>query len=234
MVCSSPEGQTFRSKASLLAYLLQNKEGVLDISVFDFSAPKDKCVTPSVTPALQVKQRRRKKEPADGREGATQSLEPPPNRAERVPSSHRRTNKEKTAKDVEPVNTDVGPEEVTRVSQVCRDNSQATPLASPGDVRPQSSLQRVGLLREKLFRRAPSISHNTLAVHQDEQSASKRLLPSLTVEPATESEVDDKLGSEPEADADSRQHVGGEVLPDNTGRSCAPGRLAQNSKTYVV
>ncbi|XP_055366456.1 methyl-CpG-binding domain protein 4 isoform X2 [Betta splendens] len=238
---TSPEGQTFRSKASLHAFLLQNKEDILDISVFNFSTPKEKSITRSTISTMQVK-RRRKKKHADGQAettDATQILEPPPNKTKKVPASHRMTQKEKQAKDAKPISTDFMLDET---DPCC---TQAAPLASVSDVRPQNRRQRVGLLREKLFRLATSSSHNTLIVHEDEQSALQRLLPSLNVEPATESEcedederardetqihskADDRLRSELEADADSQQHVEDEVLPDNTGRSSTPVRESQN------
>lgn len=261
MFCLSPQGQKFRSRASLHAFLLKNKDEILDISVFDFTTPKDKSITtPQILPS-QVKQRRTKKKLADGQQetaqDATEILDPPPNKSKKVPSYRRSTKQEKVknTKDMKPINTDIVLEEVTHGLEVRGDKTEetekccihVTPSASVQDVRPQNSLQRVGLLREKLFRLAPSSNQNTLIVHEDEKVVSPPSLPTLNVEPATESESEDedergrdetqihskgdnKPSSELEADADSQRHVEEEVLPDNTGGSCTPVRDSQNSK----
>lgn len=119
--------------------------------------------------------------------------------------------------------------------------------ATVDDVKPQTSIERVGLLREKLFRLGPSSNQNPLIVHKEKQAVSQPSLPALNVEPATESESegedergrdkiqihsegDNKPTSELEADADSRRDVEEEVLPDNTDGSCTPVRDSQNSK----
>lgn len=225
----------------------------MDINLFDFTASKgDGVVTPS-----QVKQRRRKKKHAEvQQEDATEILDPPPNKSKRATSSLGSTKEEKvkSAEDTNHNNSEIVREEITHVSEVCSDKAdetvkccvQAAPSTTVGDVK---SPQRVGLLREKLLRLAPSGNQqNTCVVHKDEQADLQPSVPTLSVEPATESENegedergrdeiqihskgDNKPNSELEADADSRRDVEEEVLlPGITDGSCTPVRDSQNSK----
>lgn len=239
----SPQGLKFRSRASLHAFLLDNEEGNLDINLFDFTASKGSDVT---TPT-KVKLRRRKKKHADGQqEDVTEGLDPPPNKSKRASSSLRSTKevKVKCSKDSNGINQDSVEGELSHVIGV-----KAAPSTSVDDVILQKSPQRVGQLREKLLRLAPSSSQqNTLTAHEDKQADSQPSLPTLSVEPATESENegedeqsrhqirilsegDNKPNSVLEAVADSYQHVEEEVLlPDISGGSCAPARESQNSK----
>lgn len=226
------------------------------INLFDFTASKgDDGNTPR-----QVKPRRRKKKHADGQqektEDATEILDPPPNKSKRASSSLRSTKEEKVAEDTIPFNTDIA-EQITHALEVCSDRTdesvkgcvQAAPSTTLDDVTLQKSPQRVGLLREKLLRLAPSSNQqNTLIVHKDQQADSQPSVPTLNVEPATESENerederggdqiqihskgDKKPNSELEADADRHQDVEEEVLlPDIAAGSCTPVRDSQNSK----
>lgn len=250
--CRSPQGQKFRSRASLHSFLLKNGEGILDISVFDFTTPKDKSIATSTALPSQAKQRTMKKH-ADGQkeivQDATKNLHASPKKCKRAPSSCRSTKREKVkrVKNVNNVNTDIVFEEVTH-RDTTEDTGKCCLQATVDDVKPRNSIQKVGLLREKLFRLGPSSNQNTLIVHKDSQQAvSQPSLPALNVEPATESESegedergrdeirihskgDNKPTSELEADADSRWDVEEEVLPDNTDGSCTPVRDSQNSK----
>ncbi|XP_070766993.1 methyl-CpG-binding domain protein 4 [Enoplosus armatus] len=252
---TSPQGLKFRSRASLHAFLLKDGEGNLDINLFDFTVSKgDDVTTPS-----QVKQRRRKKKHADGQqEETTGILDPPPNKSKRGSSSITCTKegKVKSAEDTNHINTDIVLEEITHVLEVCSDKTdetvkcciQAAPSTTVDDITLQKSPHRVGLLREKLLRLAPSSNQqNTFIVHKDEQAAdSQPSVPTLIVETATESvsegederggdeiqihsQGDNKPNSELVADADSHRHVEEEVLlPDITGGSCTPVRDSQN------
>lgn len=112
----------------------------------------------------------------------------------------------------------------------------------------QKSPQRVGLLREKLLRLAPSCNQqNTIIAYKEEVTGSQSAIPTLNVEPATESgdegedvpdaeerhenrsKGDNKANSEVEAH--SHEDVEEEVaLPDITVGSCTPRRESQNSK----
>lgn len=56
----SPQGQRFRSRASLQAFLLNTGEENTDIAVFDFTVPKDHVTTTSQTPSSKIKGRQQK------------------------------------------------------------------------------------------------------------------------------------------------------------------------------
>ncbi|KAF3697059.1 Methyl-CpG-binding domain protein 4 [Channa argus] len=252
---TSPQGQKFRSRASLHTFLQKNGEANLDINVFDFTTSKDKLFPRSPILPSQVKHRRTKKKHADIQWDATQDvteiLDPPPNKSKKKTFSRRSTKEEKvkSAKDPNHIKTKL--EEITPVLSVARDKTENTVKgriqASPsvGDVILQKRPKRVGLLRDKLFRLAPSINQNTLIVDDDIQTDSQASLPTLNVEPATESESegeakrggdvtsihsegDNKPSSEYEADADSHRDVEEEVLPDNTSGSCTPAKYSRN------
>lgn len=222
---TSPQGLKFRSKASLKAFLLKDGEGDLDIDLFDFTASKDDVTTSQVLPA-QVKQRRRKKRQSNGQQGTadvTQILDSPPNKSKKASSSLRSDTKDR---------------EVSHT---------AAPSTTQDDNKLQKSPQRPGQLREKLLRLAPSSNQeNTLTVHKDEEADSQPSVPTLKVEPATDSEGegegerggddihihskgDNTPNSEQEAEADSHRDDEQEVLlPDITGESCTPVRDSQN------
>lgn len=123
------------------------------------------------------------------------------------------------------------------------------PSATEDDVKLQKSPQRAGQLREKLLRLAPSTKQqNTLIVDKDKQADSQPSVPTLNVEPATDSENDEgvderggdemqihsqgdnKPNSELEADADRNAEKEEVLLPDITGGSGTPVRDSQNSK----
>ncbi|XP_040008825.1 methyl-CpG-binding domain protein 4 [Xiphias gladius] len=253
---TSPQGQKFRSRASLHAFLLKNGEGNLDIHLFDFTTSKDEAITTSQILPSQMKQRRTKKKHADRQWGTTQDgteiVAQPPNKSKRASSSCRSTKEEnvKSANDTNHINTDI----LLEVSEVCRDKTdetvkccvQAAPSAAVDDGKLQKSPQRAGL-REKLLRLAASSERkNTSCRHEDEQADSQPSVPTLNVEPATESENegedarggdeirihsegDNKPSSELLTGADSHRDVEEEVLlPDIAGRSCAPVRDSLN------
>ncbi|XP_039655815.1 methyl-CpG-binding domain protein 4 isoform X3 [Perca fluviatilis] len=225
---TSPQGQKFRSRASLHAFLLKDGEGNLDINLFDFTTSKDNVVTTSQLLPSQVKQRRRKKRHADGQQMTTEDATPP-NKSKRAPSSLRSETKDRKVK-----------------SATVKCCIQAAPTSTEDDVKLQKSPQS---LREKLLRLAPSSNQqNTLIVHKDEEADSQPSVPTLNVEPATESESenegederggdeiqihskgDNKSNSELEAVAESHRDEEGEVLlPDITGGGCTPVRDSQN------
>ncbi|CAK6957437.1 methyl-CpG-binding domain protein 4 [Scomber scombrus] len=257
---TSPQGQKFRSRASLQAFLLKNGDVNVDISLFDFTTVKGNVITsPQILPLREKKSR--KKKHADGQQDTIEKaqtviLDPPPNKSKRASSPLR--NKEEKVKNAEhpnPVNGDTVKEEFTHLLEVCNYKNDETvkcctqiaPSAPAADVKQQSSPQRVGLLREKLLRLAPSIKQqNTSNVDVDTQTDTQPSVPNLNIESATESENegedergadetqihskgDTKPNSEPEADADSHQDVEKEVLlPDMTGENCTPVIQSQN------
>ncbi|XP_034733692.1 methyl-CpG-binding domain protein 4 isoform X2 [Etheostoma cragini] len=230
---TSPQGQKFRSRASLRAFLLKDGEGNLDINLFDFTASKDNVVTTSQLLPSQVKQRRRKKRNADGQQMITEDATT--NKSERAPSSLRCETKDSKVKSA---------------TVKC----ETAPTTTEDDVKLQKSPQMAGqTLREKLLRLAPSSNQqNTLIVHKDEEADLQPSIPTLNVEPATErknegederdgdemqthSKGDNKSNSELEAVAESHRDEEGEVLlPDITGGSCTPVRYSQNDDLHCL
>ncbi|XP_059189887.1 methyl-CpG-binding domain protein 4 [Centropristis striata] len=227
---TSPEGQRFRSRASLHAFLLKDEEGNLDINLFDFTASKDDVDTTS-----QVKQRRRKKRHALEQQETKEILDPPSNKSKRTSSSLKSESEDSKLK--------------SAAVKCCK---QAAPSTTEDDVTVKKSPQRAGQLREKLLRFAPSSNQqNTLMVHKDGDADSQPSVPTVNVETATESENegeeerggdethihskgDNKSNSEVEAEADGPQS--GEqkgLLAGITGGSCTPVRDSQNKSKTV-
>lgn len=248
--CFSPEGQTFRSRASLHAFLLKNGKGHIDINVFNFTASKDKTITKCQILPSQVKQRKKNKKQQETTQARTEILDPPSYKYKKALSSHKGTNEEiaMSRKDADHNKNDI--EEITHVLEFARNKTeetvkcciQATPSAPVDKL--QKCPQRFGLLKEKLFRLAPCSNQNTLIVHKDKLGDSQLSVPTVNVEPASESVGEDKdeqardeiqihtKGDDKPAsaqDADSHRDVAEEVLPDNTGGSCTPVRDSQNS-----
>ncbi|XP_068585750.1 methyl-CpG-binding domain protein 4 [Cebidichthys violaceus] len=214
---TSPQGQRFRSRASLHAFLLKDGEGSLDINLFDFTASKDDVGGPSQALSSKGKRRRRKKRRADGRQETTEDS--PPNKSKRASSR-------------------LGGDAEDGEAQSC---TRAAASTTEDDVRLRETPQRAGQLREKLLRLAPS------SEQQHEEADSRPPVPTLSVEPATESEDEGEdeetqvyskgeveTNSEPKADANSHQDEEEEeeeeevLLPDVAGGSCTPVRDSQN------
>ncbi|XP_054464765.1 methyl-CpG-binding domain protein 4 [Anoplopoma fimbria] len=233
---TSPQGQRFRSRSSLHAFLLKDGEGSLDINLFDFTASKDDVVSPSRLLVSKGRRKTRKKRHVGGKrettEDASDMLDSPPNKSKRASSLLRSDTKDRKVKS-------------------CK---QAAPSTPEGDVRLQQTPQRAGQLREKLLRLDPSSKQqNTPVALEDEEADSRPSLPTLNVEPATESEnegEDERGGdeiqihskgdntpkSELEAEADSYRDEEEEeevLLPDITGGSCTPVRGSQNKSKSV-
>ncbi|XP_035500786.2 methyl-CpG-binding domain protein 4 [Scophthalmus maximus] len=242
---TSPQGQKFRSRASLDAFLQKNGDGNLDMNLFEFTASKDNVITiPQILPTQRKLGRRKKQK--ETTQDATDILDPPPNKS-------KRSNEEenvKSSNDTNYTNTNILPE-------VCRDKTdetvevcvQAVPSAVV-DVLQRSPQRAIGL-REKLLRLAsPSKQKNTSCAQEDERADSEPSVPTLNVEPPTESEEEeegedgrgggggeiqihsegvDKPNSELETDADGHQDVEEEVLSPDITVSCTPVRDSQNN-----
>ncbi|XP_034393831.1 methyl-CpG-binding domain protein 4 [Cyclopterus lumpus] len=184
---TSPQGQKFRSRTSLHAFLLKDGEGILDINLFDFTASKDD-VAASRLAASKRGRRTRKKRHAVGQQEATDS---PPNKSKRASSCLR-----SAAEDGE-----------------VKSGTPAASSTTEDDVGPQESPHRAGQLRGKLLRPPPpSKEQNTPAAHEDEEADSRPPVPTLNVEPATESEDEDEESegdyeTDFELEADSRPPV---------------------------
>lgn len=228
----------------------------MDINLFDFTTPKEELSGSSQTLQLLEKQRRRGKKQADGQqEKADEKLESNSNK-------HKRKNNEtrKTRAEEEALNTyNNAPDVTTHVLETCKDRSdgscsQAAASGSVDDVQ-RGRHQKVGRLREKLLRLAPSSQQqNTFPVPSGAQAGAQPPAPPPGTEAATESEKeggnvpdtdvtpihsqgDNKSNSEVTEDADShREEVeeeeGEVLLPDSSAGSCKPVRKSQNSKYY--
>ncbi|XP_017265235.1 methyl-CpG-binding domain protein 4 [Kryptolebias marmoratus] len=249
---TSPTGQRFRSRSSLHAFLLKSGEENLDINLFDFAPPKDECTSSSRTHRSQESQRRRRRKQAgDGQQEKTcEKLLSAPNK----PKRNRAKTKQVRAEEEAFNTSDHVPDVTTCRLQVCEDKSDGScsPAAAAGsaeDVR-RSRRQRVGLLRAKLLRLAPS-SHrqDTFLVQRDAQADSQPSVPALgaaaeseneggnasdTDVPQIHSEGDNKSNSEVTEDADSHREEEKEkeeeevLLPDSYAGSCKPVRESQN------
>ncbi|XP_061590798.1 methyl-CpG-binding domain protein 4 [Cololabis saira] len=253
----SPKGQRFRSKASLQAFLLESVEWNLDINLFDFTASKDNVTTSETHPLNAKPRRRRKKQPDGQQEKSDKKMDSIPSKSKKSSSflsSDIKDRKVRTPEDTNSINSKIQVESVADIEvcedkneEIVKDCSQTASLGLVDDVNVQKSPQKVGQLREKLFRLAPSSNQqNTLLFHNNTQTDLQLSVPSLTVEAATGSETEgekasdtditqfhckgeNKSNSDVEADADSHQDVEEEVLlPDITSGSCTPMSGSQN------
>lgn len=241
--CSlSPQGLRFRSRASLRAFLEKSGPGNLDINIFDFTASKDDEIT---TPSQRKQRSRKKKHTAGQEEEATEVLDLPPNKAKRVSSSLESSDKSvKSSVDANYLSADTVPKETPHVLE-----AQPASSCTVDDVTLQRSPQRVGLLRQRLLRLAPtSNQQNALIIPQNTQALSHLPAQTLNVLPLAESEnkgedeqgkveiqIHSRGGNGPNSEQDAANihcNVEDEVLlPENTGGSCTQVRDSQNSKS---
>uniref|UniRef100_A0A672IUL7 Methyl-CpG-binding domain protein 4 n=1 Tax=Salarias fasciatus TaxID=181472 RepID=A0A672IUL7_SALFA len=115
----SPQGQKFRSRPSLQAFLLKNGEDNVDISLFDFTTPKDHVITSSQTLSSKLKERKQMKE----------MLGTPSQKSESTISPSRKDSKqkkEKTAEDTDHKEADFVPEKVTHSLEACEERTDET------------------------------------------------------------------------------------------------------------
>lgn len=251
---TSPEGQRFRSRASLRTFLLESGSGNLDISLFDFTTSKDDVVTPSQAPPPKVKQRRGKKKPSEGQQEETENetaiLEAPPNKSKQASSSLRSDTKSgrvRMADDTNHIDADTELQKTACVLEVNVNGDKSTETLNGclqaltsekvDNVQLQKSPQRGGQLREKLLRLAPlSNQLNTSILQEDKKADLQPSAPILNVEPAAESENkgdeskgDNTPNSDLEAGGDSRQDAKEHaLLPDTIDGRCTPVRESQN------
>ncbi|TNN48266.1 Methyl-CpG-binding domain protein 4 [Liparis tanakae] len=185
---TSPQGQRFRSRPSLHAFLLKDGEGALDINLFDFTASKDDVAVAVVASSRPVaskgRRKARKKRHAGGRKETTDS---PPSKSKR-----------------------------------------ASPCRADGEA-------------ESRTRAASSTAEEADVVQAD----SRPPVPTLNVEPATESEDEDEEeggGEEKKGEGDRKCSFDLEAdgrrdeeaaLPDTAGGSCTPVGDSQNKSKSV-
>ncbi|CAG6021628.1 unnamed protein product [Menidia menidia] len=248
----SPEGQKFRSRTSLHAFLTQSREGKLDISCFNFTASKDELPT-SQTASLKEKQRRKTKRASTEQVQMDEKLDLPPNKSQRDSSSHRNDTKDRKEKAGEDSNSIISA--IIPVPEVGKEETDETAESFPemthsvlqNDLKEQKSPPRVGLLKEKLLRLTPSSNdQNTLLFHKNEQTNVQPSVPTLTVEAATDTKDEDEdvpntdetqihnnvdcvINSDLEAETNIHSDVeSGMSLPNATNGSCTPVRESQN------
>lgn len=212
----------FRSKASLKAFLLKNTEDNLDIDLFDFTASRYDVILTSKRVPAAVKKKDRNEE----RE-TTETQERPPNTCRKAAAPHRRTRSKQTNSSC----TDAWRSEVTDETE---EQSDAAAVKDHEEV--QSSPRR---LREKILRLTSSVGLN-VPVEEDDDGDPRPSAPTVSVQPATESEdegeaglkrTDNKSTSEEEPGADRAQGVTLEVsLPDTP---VTPTRTSQNSTCFL-
>lgn len=242
----SPSGKRFRSKASLHDYLLKNGEENLDLNLFDFTSSKNKFSS-SETDDSRNRQKRRTKKQTNGQQekidGKVTSAKCKPKNTSSSIGCKADDGKVKPAE--EAINGNILQESLGDIAEEAEQiSSQATPSSDWGEDDVHKSPRRVGLLREKILRLAPSNDlKNTFSAHKNQPANTPPSVPALSVEAATESEN----GSENGADTDVAQpHSKGddksnyevrnnadrqgeeEVLPDSSGGICTPVRNSQN------
>ncbi|XP_054901994.1 methyl-CpG-binding domain protein 4 isoform X1 [Poeciliopsis prolifica] len=234
----SPSGQRFRSKSSLHDYLLKNGGENLDANLFDFTTSKIKF-TSSETDHSKETQEKWTKKRANGEQakigGEVKSAR------HKFKNSFSST-RCKVSKSKEIRSNNLQEDTAEEAEQITSQATSSSDLADDDDI--HKSPRRVGLLREKLLRLAPSIDQqNTFPpAHRNQPANMPPSVPTLSVEAATESENEsenvanthvaqphskgDKSNSEVVDNADSHREK--EVLPDNSGGSCTPVRDSHN------
>ncbi|XP_017161190.1 methyl-CpG-binding domain protein 4 [Poecilia reticulata] len=241
----SPSGQRFRSKSSLHDYLLKNGGENLDINLFDFTSSKTKFIT-SETDQSKGTQEKWTKKQANGQQDKTGGkVKSARHKSKNSFSSTRcKVSKSKITPAVEDTKSNTLQEDVAEEAGPISSQATSSSDLAVDDHTPQSP-RRVGLLREKILRLAPSSDQqNTfLPAHRNQPANAPPSVPTLSVEAATESENesenvantdvaqphskgDNKSNSEVVDNADSHREE--EVLPDNSGGSCTPVRDSHN------
>ncbi|RVE70659.1 hypothetical protein OJAV_G00067390 [Oryzias javanicus] len=211
---TSPSGLTFRSRASLHAFLLTSEEENLTINLFDFTTDKDKSTTSE--PQSQKQRGQRKKQTDGHQEKADENLHTFTSSCLTLESG---STDRKPLEDNIYVRRDAVPEYFTPSQEGCADKtdealkegSEHAPQMQ--DVEMHKSPQRSGSLREKLLRLAPPTKQQNVpfiysSEHEDAHST----------DPTDETETDCRNADEKIADAEE------EVAPVIAAGSCTPVR----------
>ncbi|XP_027874144.1 methyl-CpG-binding domain protein 4 isoform X1 [Xiphophorus couchianus] len=240
----SPSGQRFRSKSSLHDYLLKNGGENLDINLFDFTSSKTKFTSSETDHSKETQEKWTKKQANGQQEQIGGKVKSVRHKSKNSSSSTRcKVSKSKVKPAVEDIRSNILQEDIAEeAEQISSQATSSSDLADDDDT--HKSPRRVGLLREKILRLAPSSDQrNTfLPAHRNQLANTPPLVPTLSVEAATESEDEsenvantdvaqahskgDKSNSEVVDNADSHREE--EVLPDNSGGSCTPVRDSHN------
>lgn len=227
-------------------YLLKNGGENLDINLFDFTSSKTKFPSSETDHSKETQEKWTKKQANGQQEQIGGKVKSARHKSKNSSSSTRcKVSKSKVKPAVEDIRSNILQEDIAEeAEQISSQATSSSDLADDDDT--HKSPRRVGLLREKILRLAPSSDQrNTfLPAHRNQLANTPPSVPTLSVEAATESEDEsenvantdvaqahskgDKSNSEVVDNADSHREE--EVLPDNSGGSCTPVRDSHNSK----
>ncbi|XP_043969221.1 methyl-CpG-binding domain protein 4 [Gambusia affinis] len=240
----SPSGQRFRSKSSLHDYLLKNGGENLDINLFDFTSSKSKSTSSETDHSKETQEKWTKKQANGLQDKIGGKVKSAGHKSKNSSSSTRcKVSKSKAKPSVEDIRSNILQEDIAEeAEQISSQATSSSDLADDDDT--HKSPRRVGMLREKILRLAPSSDQqNTfLPANRNQPANTPPSVSTLSVEAATESENEsenvantdvaqphskgDKSNSEVVDNADSHREE--EVLPDNSGGSCTPVRDSYN------
>ncbi|CDQ63903.1 unnamed protein product [Oncorhynchus mykiss] len=209
---TSPQGQRFRSRASLQAFLLRDAGGDLQIDDFDFTKAKSGSVAVTPLPS-QERQRKVNQKHTPGRGTETGQ---PSDTNEDIKETHIQASVRRGEDD-----------ETQRRLKV---------VAVVDDVILEKSPQRrPGLLREKLLRLAPPTDPQDALIGREEQlPVSLLLVPVLRVQSASESEGEAESEFVGVGETEGVENIEAEVhdeelpSPQTTGERCTPLKDSQS------
>ncbi|XP_007562400.1 methyl-CpG-binding domain protein 4 isoform X2 [Poecilia formosa] len=186
----SPSGQRFRSKSSLHDYLLKNGGENLDINLFDFTSSKTKFTSSETDHSKETQEKWTKKQ-ANGQQDKTGGkVKSARHESKNSFSSTRcKVRKSKVTPAVEDTKSNTLQEDIAEEAEQISSQAASSSDLADDDYTPQSP-RRVGLLREKILRLAPSSDQqNTfLPAPRNQPANAPPSVPTLNVEAATESE----------------------------------------------
>lgn len=216
----------------------------MDINLFDFTSSKNKFSSSETDDSKKRQKRRTKKQAIGQQEKIGGKVTSAKRKSKNTSSSIRcKANDSKVKPAEEAINGNILQESLGDIAEKAEQiSSQAKTLSDLVEDDVNKSPRRVGLLREKILRLAPS---NDLKNTFNQPANTLPSVPTLSVEAATESENesesaadtdvaqphskgDDKSNYEVRNNADSQGEE--EVLPDSSGGICTTVRNSQNSK----
>lgn len=206
------------------AFLLSTEEENLTINLFDFTTDKDKSI---ISEPLSQNQKRRRKKQTDGHQ--EKADEKPHMFTSSCLSLESGTNDSKPLEDTISVSRDAVPEYFTPSQEVCADKSdEALKDGSERalwmqDVEMHKSPQRVGSLREKLLRLAPSTKQQNAPFIYSSEHADTH-----STDPTGETETDCRNADEKIGDAEE------EVVPVIAAGSSKPVRDSKSSTCDIL
>ncbi|XP_014861788.1 PREDICTED: methyl-CpG-binding domain protein 4 isoform X3 [Poecilia mexicana] len=220
------------------------------MNLFDFTSSKTKFTSSETDHSKETQEKWTKKQ-ANGQQDKTGGkVKSARHESKNSFSSTRcKVRKSKVTPAVEDTKSNTLQEDIAEEAEQISSQATSSSDLADDDYTPQSP-RRVGLLREKILRLAPSSDQqNTfLPAHRNQPAKAPPSVPTLNVEAATESENesenvantdvaqphskgDNKSNSEVVDNADSHREE--EVLSDNSGGSCTPVRDSHNRSKNV-